>query len=201
MESSMTSVRRAAIALACAALVLPGTGFAQSVKLTRSILEDQPYTLIYPEAMIASGGMGEPLNINHPDAPLQCDLVIVPVEETNWTPEDALDGFDAAEAAAEWSEVFPGFIIEDTEIRSIQGGLGFSYVGRSTGSPMGIPITLVHLETVASGRGYLLDCLYASSVAENAWPIVDFILSNFSTRPDAECCIGAEPADQGLPID
>ena len=36
--------------------VLPGLAMAQSVSVSRSVLENQPYTLIYPDPMVASGG-------------------------------------------------------------------------------------------------------------------------------------------------
>lgn len=187
----MRSIRRALALLACAALVLPAS--AQSVNVTRGILADQPYTLIYPDTMTATGAAGEPMVVNHPDAPLQCELAVVPVEDTDWTPQEALAGFDPEAASAEWAETFEGFSITETGIAEIQGGEALFYAGESTDSPMGMPITLVHVETVAAGRGYLLDCLYASAVAENARPIVDFIVANFATRSDAGCCVGAEP--------
>jgi hypothetical protein len=57
---------------------------------------------------------------------------------------------------------------------------------------MGIPLTIVHTEAVDAGRGYTLDCLFATEIAAQARPIVDFIIANFSTRSDAECCVGAE---------
>lgn len=184
-------------AICCLAAIsmgfVPGAALAQSVNVTRSILPDQPYTLIYPEAMVASGGAGEPLTINHPDAPLQCDLTIVPVEDTGWTPENALSSLDDDDVVASWSETFPGFALGAKATTAYQSNTALIYDGTSTDSPMGLPLTIVHTETVDHGRGYALDCLFATDVAARARPIVDFIIANFSTRADAECCVGAEP--------
>jgi hypothetical protein len=38
--------------------LLPAVALAQSVNVSRSILANQPYTLIYPDTMIASGEGG-----------------------------------------------------------------------------------------------------------------------------------------------
>jgi len=179
-------------ALAALSLSLAsGATYAQSVNVTRSILQDQPYTLIYPETMIASGGAGEPLTINHPDAPLQCDLTVVAVEDTGWTAENALASLDDGEVTAGWAQTFPGFTLGFKGTTAYQGNTALIYDGTSTDSPMGQPLTLVHTETVDTGRGYALDCLFATAVTAQARPIVDFIIANFSTRADAECCIGA----------
>jgi hypothetical protein len=187
------TVRHRAAALFASTLLLTGTAYAQNVSVTRGILEDQPFTLIYPETMLASGGADDPLTINHPEAPLQCDLVVVPVEDTTWTPQAALGEMDDDALVAEWSETFPGFSVASKSIVETQAGPALTYTGTSQSSAMDIPITLVHTEIVDGDRGYVLDCIYATSVAANAAPIVDFIVANFSTRSDADCCIGAEP--------
>lgn len=171
--------------------VFPAISMAQSVNISRSILADQPYTLIYPEAMIASGGAAESVTINHPNAPLQCDLSVVPVEDTSWTAQSALGALDRDAITAGWIETLPGFTLGAAGTTEFQDATALIYEGTSTDSPMGMPLTLVHTETVSEGRGYVLDCLYATEVAEQARPIVDFILANFATRSDAECCIGA----------
>lgn len=169
----------------------PTLALAQSVSLTRSILPDLPYTIIYPEPMIASGGPGSPIVISHPNAPLRCDLAVVPVEDTAWTAEAALGAFNAAEITAGWSESLPGFALSGQRLAQFQDTTALAYEGTSTGSPMDVPVTLVHAETVTNGRGYALDCVYATDAAAQTRPIVDFIIANFSTRADAECCIGA----------
>ncbi|MEQ9637608.1 MAG: hypothetical protein RLW68_16195 [Devosia marina] len=181
--------------LATLGLVLaPSLVAAQSVNVTRSILPTLPYTVIYPEGMIASGGGGDPLTINHPEAPLQCDLTVVPVEDTGWTAEAALNALDDAEVAASWSEIMPGFALGNKGTTPYQDNTALIYDGSSPQSSMGVPLTVVHTETVSNGRGYVLDCLYATAEAAQARPIVDFIIANFATRSDAECCIGAEVA-------
>lgn len=185
--------------LLAAATLLPVAAHAQSdVSVTRSILTEQPYTLIYPAVMTATGGGADPLTINHPDAPLQCNVTIVPTADTSWTPDSALAEFDDAKVAANWTESFPGFTVVSKGKVDYQSGPALIYEGQSTNSPMGVPLTILHTETVDSGRGYVLDCLFATDVAEKARPIADFIIANFSTKSDAECCVGAvvttEPA-------
>jgi hypothetical protein len=178
---------------------MPIAALGQSVNVTRSIFPDQPYTLIYPEAMVASGGAGEPLTINHPNAPLQCDLSVVPVEDATWTADSALASLDAQAISSAWSENFPGFAMGNTGTTQFQDATALIYEGTSESSPMETPITLVHTETVSSGRGYSLDCIYATSVAEQVRPAVDFIIANFSTRSDADCCVGATPETEASP--
>jgi len=193
--------RGVALAMGLSLGLAPAFALAQSVNVTRSILPDQPYTLIYPDTMIASGGAGEPLTINHPNAPLQCDLTIVPVEDTGWTAEAALSELNDEEIVAAWSETFPGFALGSKGTAAFQNATALVYDGTSTDSPMGVPLTVVHTETVTDGRGYALDCIFATEVAAQARPIVDFIIANFSTRADADCCVGAvvEPEEGEAP--
>ena len=195
----MESKRLVAIIVGLGAAAMPVAAVGQSVNVTRSIFPDQPYTLIYPEPMVASGGADEPLTINHPNAPLQCDLMVVPVEDTQWTAEAALSSLDEEAVETAWSESFAGFTLGESGTTQYQDATALIYEGASTESPMGVPITLVHTETVSNGRGYALDCIYATSVAEQVRPVVDFIIANFSTRSDAECCIGASVAPVEAP--
>lgn len=182
------------LALAAAAL-LPIEAAAQTISITRGIFDGQPYTIIYPAAMVASGGGADPLTINHPNAPLQCELTILPATAGDWSPQGALDQLDEEAVAEGWSQSFPGFAITGTSIVPYQNGEALLYEGESEDSPMDIPISLVHAEAVDGNRGYVLDCFYATAEAANARPIVDFIIANFSTRSDAECCAGAQPAE------
>jgi hypothetical protein len=190
--------RRIGGVVLAAALALPAAATAQSVNVTRGIFEDQPYTLIYPGAMVATGGGADPLTINHPDAPLQCELTIMPTQTAGWTAQEALEAFDEEAASNDWAKVFAGFSITGSSVRPYQNGEALVYEGESEDSPMDVPITLVHAETVEANRGYLLDCFYATEVAGNARPLVDFIIANFSTRSDADCCIGAQPTEEPL---
>ncbi|UYO00625.1 MAG: hypothetical protein KIT02_05265 [Devosia sp.] len=181
-----------AVLVSLTTALMPAAGFAQNVNVTRSILPDQPYTLIYPEPMVASGGAGEPVTVNHPNAPLQCTMVVVPVEDTAWSAETALAELGDSEVNAAWGETLPGFALGAKATTAYQDATALLYDGASTDSPMGVPLTLVHTETVTNGRGYVLDCMFATEVAAQARPIVDFIIANFATRSDANCCVGAE---------
>lgn len=181
-----------AVLASLTAALMPSAGFAQSVNVTRSILQDQPYTLIYPEPMVASGGAGEPVIVNHPNAPLQCTMVVVPVEDASWSAQTALAELGDNEVNAAWGETLPGFALGTKATAAYQDATALLYDGTSTDSPMGVPLTLVHTETVTNGRGYVLDCMFATEVAAQARPIVDFIIANFATRSDANCCVGAE---------
>lgn len=182
------TIRRASLCLLAAALLLPVPAFAQAIGVTRSIVPDQPYAVFYPDAMVPSGGAGEPLLLNHPAAPLQCSMDVVAVEDTGWTAEGALASLDDSAVAANWTTDFPGFAIANKGITAYQSGPALIYDGQSTNSPMGMPLTIVHTETVDGGLGYVLDCFFATEAAAQARPIVDFIVANFSTRTDAECC-------------
>lgn len=179
----------------------PVMAAAQTVNITRSEPNALPYTLIYPETMEASGGGDAPLIINHPNAPLQCEMAVVAVEDTAWTAEAALSSLDDASVATAWSEALPGFGVSGKDVVAYQDGTALRYEGSSLGSAMGIPVTLVHAETVAGNGGYVLDCIYATDQAEQARPLVDFIVANFSTRADAECCSQPleEPAAEASP--
>ena len=195
----MRSKRFLAIVVGLGAAAMPVVALGQRVSVTRSIFADQPYTLIYPEVMVASGGAGEPLVINHPNAPLQCDLSILPVEDTQWTAEGAVSEIDTAAVTASWAETFPGFALGNSGTTQYQDATALFYEGTSESSPMNVPVTLLHTETVTSGRGYSLDCIYATSVAEQIRPVVDFIVANFATRSDAECCIGVTAETEPAP--
>lgn len=170
----------------------PVLATAQEISITRSVLTNLPFTVIYPGTMVASGGGDGPLTINHTSAPLQCELNVVAVEDAVWTPQDALSTLNDAEVTAAWAETLPGFTLTAKGTVDYQEVTALTYEGTSTDSPMGIPVTLVHTETVANGRGYALDCIYATEVAADARPLVDFIITNFSTRADADCCVGTE---------
>lgn len=191
--------------LAVLGLVLsPSLAAAQSIHITRSILPNLPYTLIFPEPMVVAGSAMDPVmvTINHPEAPLQCDMSVVAVEDTDWTAEAALGALDDAEVATSWAEIMPGFTLGSKSTVAYQDATALLYDGNSPESSMGMPLTVVHTEAVSNGRGYVLDCLYATAEAERARPIVDFIISNFSTQSDADCCIGVEvaPAGESTPV-
>lgn len=184
-------VTLALVASTIAALA-PAAAFAQSVNVTRSIIPALSYTLIYPEPMVAVSSDPSSLTINHPDAPLQCDMTVTPVEDTSWTAETALSELGEAEVVSSWSQTFAGFAVATKGTVQYQNATALIYEGASTDSPQGVPLTIVHTETVEGGNGYTLDCLFATGVAEQVRPMVNFIIANFSTRPDAECCVGID---------
>lgn len=163
----------------------PVAAFAQGLSITGSPLPDQPYTLIYPDVMTATGDPGGPVTINHPGAPLQCVLTVVPVEDTGWTAQAALAALDEATVTAGWSETLPGFVLGSRTVTDYQNKQALLYDGTSTDSPQGVPLTVVHTETVDAGNGYTLDCIFATDVAAEARPLVDSIIANFSTQQDA----------------
>ncbi|WP_137152359.1 hypothetical protein [Devosia sp. FKR38] len=172
----------AAITLFC----MPVAAQEQTVNITGSPLPDQPYTLIYPTPMMATAEAGGPLTINHPDIPLQCILTVVPADDAGWTAEGALAALDDAAVTQGWSATLPGFALTNKAVTAYQSNPALMYEGTSTDSPQGVPLTVVHTETVAEGNGYTLDCIYATEAAANARPIVDYVLANFSTQQDAE---------------
>jgi hypothetical protein len=172
--------------LAATFSLMPVTAFAQSLTVTGSPLPDQPYTLIYPDVMVSSGEIGGPLTINHPGAPLQCVLTVVPVDDTTWTAEGALAALDDAAVTQGWGETLPGFVLGPKGTTQFQSNTALIYEGTSTDSAQGVPLTIVHTETVDSGNGYTLDCIYSTAEAEQARPLVDFIIANFSTKQDAQ---------------
>lgn len=196
MKHNRTLAAATGIAVALASI----PAMAQNINVTRSVLEGLPYTLAYPEPMQASGGGDDPIIVNHPNAPLQCEMSLVPVEDTGWTAETALASLNEAEVAAAWAETLPGFAVTGKGLAAYQDTTALLYEGDSTGSPIDLPLTLVHTETVSNGRGYVLECLYATAEAERARPVVDFIIANFSTRADADCCVGlAVETDEPAP--
>lgn len=202
LELMMKHAAVAATAL-LSLVIAPSLAVAQNISVNRSILPNAPYTLIFPEPMVVASSEIEPVSvtINHPSAPLQCDMRIVPVEDTSWSAQQAVSALDHNEVAAAWADIMPGFILGEMGTLPYQDAEALFYDGSSQESSMGVPLTLVHTEAVAEGRGYVLDCYYATAEAANARPIIDFIIANFSTRADADCCVGVEvvPAEDAPP--
>jgi hypothetical protein len=171
--------------MALSLALLPVMAHAQALANSGSPLPDQPYTLFYPDVMVASGEIGGPLTINHPTLPLQCVLTVVPVEDTGWTAEGALAALDVQTVAAGWNQTLPGFTVLESKVTSYQSDQALQYSGTSQGET-GTTVTLVHTETVSGGNGYTLDCFYGNEEAEEAAPIAASIIANFSTQQDAQ---------------
>jgi hypothetical protein len=181
----------AALALACG----PVTAQQIQVVIDRSLTDDPPYTAIYPEVMQTADD-GNPqtiLTLRHPDAPLQCDVLVLPEAPEGWTADGALATFDAARVEAAWSPTFPGFRVTGQSVTRFASGPALLYEGTSDGSPFNVPVATVHAEAVENGRTYAVTCLAAIDVVAQARPVVDFIIANFSTNSEGQCCI--DPAD------
>lgn len=163
--------------------------------IDRGLTEDLPYTAIYPEVFrtVDDGSPETFLTIQHPDALLQCDFFSVPGAAAGWSAEAALTNLDVAGIEATWLPNFPDFKLGAPSLGLFQSGPALLYAGAATASPMGPPVNVVHAEAVDNGRTYAVECLVEESVAADARPMIDFIIANFSTRSDAQCCI--DPAD------
>lgn len=177
-----------------AAAVLCGQAVAQEqaqVVIDRGLTEDIPYTAIYPNVLrsVDDGSAATILTLQHPDAPLQCDIFAVAGAQDGWSAEQALNKLDAAGIEATWAPDFPGFRLVGRNLVSFASGPALLYEGESDNSPLGVPLRIVHAETVAGDLTYAIECLMERSIATEARPLVDFLILNFSTRSDGECCI------------
>ncbi len=159
--------------------------------IDRGLTEDLPYTAVYPDVMrsIDDGSPETFLTIQHPDALLQCDFFAVPGAPDGWSAEQALATLDVAGIEATWAPNFPDFKLSNQTLGRFQSGPALFYEGAASSSPMGPPVSVVHAEAVDNGRTYAVECLVDSSVAADARPMIDVIVSNFSTRSDGQCCI------------
>jgi hypothetical protein len=191
-------LKRAAAAL----LVLSAFGtpaFAQDqsqVVIDRGLTEDLPYTAIYPNVLrsVDDGSPATILTLQHPQAPLQCDAFAVTGGEADWNADTALSKLDVTGIEATWTPDFPGFKVVAQSVTQFASGPALLYEGESDNSPLGIPLRIVHAETVDAGRTYAIECLMDKAIVTEGRPLVDFFIANFSTRSDGQCCIN--PADQ-----
>lgn len=175
--------------LCCALALVSFPALAQSLKITRSTVGERPFTLIYPDSFNAANGTnGVTLTISHDEAPLQCNLIVAPLEGSTWTADDALANFDPTVIETGWQADFPGFSVNDRSIVAFQGTPALLYEGSSLGSPAGVPTRIVHAETVDQDRGYIFECIMADQISGEARPLVDFLIANLSTKSDANCC-------------
>jgi hypothetical protein len=175
-----------------AAMLLCGSAFAQEpVVVVQGTEADLPYTVIYPEALLPvdDGSTATLLTLRMPNAPLQCDVFSVVGGSPDWTAEAALENLDVAGVEATWSPDFPGFHIVSQQVTNFASGPALLYEGESDNSPLGVPLRIVHAEAVGNGRTYAIECLIDRNIADEARPMVDFLIANFSTRSDGECCI------------
>ena len=171
-----------------------GTSLAQDqsqVVIDRGLTEDLPYTAIYPSVLrsVDDGSPATILTLQHPDAPLQCDVFAVPGAEADWTAESALDKLDVAGIEATWAPDFPGFKVVAKSVTQFASGPALLYEGESDNSPLGVPLRIVHAQAIGGDITYAIECLMEKSISGEARPMVDFFIANFSTSSDGKCCI------------
>lgn len=190
MSNPIPSFRRA-LALGAALLLVGSAGAQEPVVIVQGTEADLPYTVIYPEALVPvdDGNDATLLTLRFPDAPLQCDIFSVAGAASDWSADTALQKLDIAGIEASRTAEFPGFQIVSQRVTDFASGPALLYEGESETSPLGVPLRIVHAEAVANGRTYAIECLIERGVANVARPMVDFLIANFSTRSDGECCI------------
>lgn len=190
-------IARRLLAMTAAALLAGGAAAQEQVVITRGTDPALPFTVIYPEALkpVEDGSATTILTLRHPDAPLQCDIFAVAGAAGGWTAESALENLDIAGIEATWTPDFPGFHIVGQQLTDFASGPALLYEGESDNSPLGVPLRIIHAETIDNDRTYAIECLIERSVAAEARPLVNFIIANFSTRSDAECCVDPAAAD------
>lgn len=197
--------RRGAVLLAVAGLASshalaqdqaqdPAQGASQNqteVVIDRGLTEDLPYTAIYPSIFrsVDDGSPATILTLQHPEAPLQCDAFALQGGAAGWTADEALAKLDIPGIEATWIPDFPGFKVVAQRVTQFASGPALLYEGESDDSPLGLPLRIIHAETVDAGRTYAIECLMEKRIAAGAKPLVDFIIANFSTRSDGQCCI------------
>ncbi|RUT33091.1 hypothetical protein EMQ25_08175 [Arsenicitalea aurantiaca] len=187
----MRNVSKPWCALPIAALLLtPGTALAQAVSVDRGLTEDRAYTVFYPDVFQSVDDQNEAtvITLRHPDAAFQCDVFVVDGGEPDWDAEGALSRMDVAAIEDSWRDDFPDFALTSRAVTTFQSGPALYYEGASTQTPMGVPISFAHAEAVDEGRTYVVECFVETSVLPQAKPLIDFIIANFSTRSDGECC-------------
>jgi hypothetical protein len=187
-------MRRTLISLFAIAAIAPGAVFGQSdvtVNIDRGVLEIRPFTAIYPQSFrqVEDGSEVTVLTLQHNEAPIQCDVLIAERQAGEWNAEAALVSFDQNAVEATWRADFPDFAITAQRLTSFQSGPALYYEGEAQESPLGFPVKIVHAEAVDQGRTYIFECLMELALAAEAVPTIEFMITNFSTRSDAECCV------------
>lgn len=164
--------------------------------IDRGLTDDVPYTAIYPNVLrsVDDGNAETILTIQHPDALLQCDYFSVAGAPEGWSADSALASLDVPGIEATWAPHFPGFKVSGQRIAQFASGPALLYEGAADSSPMGPAVNVVHAEAVDAGRTYAVECVADRAIAASARPMIEFIVANFSTRSDGECCIN--PPDE-----
>lgn len=194
---SKFGVPQGAILVAALAMVAAPVLAQDQVQMVidRGATPERPYTLIYPEILqpVDDGSDVTVQTLRHPDAVMQCDAMIQDGAGTDWTAESALKNLDVAGITTTWSPDFPGFKVTGQTVTSFQSGPALMFEAESDSSPLGVPLKIIHAEATDGGRFYALECLVERDAANDARPMIDFLIANFSTRSDGNCCV--DPAD------
>lgn len=186
----------AALLTALTPPVLAQAGAQTAVEMTvLKGTDERPFTLIYPSVLETVDDESDVTvaTLRHPDAAMQCDAFVQPGAGTDWNAEQALETLDTNAIVATWTPDFPGFTLTNKTLTRFQSGPALLFEGTSESSPFDVPLHIVHAEAADGGRYYAIECLVDRSAADEARPMIDFIIANFSTRADANCCV--DPAD------
>lgn len=156
---------------------------------------ERPFTLIYPSVFesVDDGSEVTVITLRHPDAVMQCDAMVQDGAGSDWSAEDALKSLDVSGITSTWAPDFPGFKVTGQTVTQFQSGPALMFEGESDNSPLGVPLKIIHAEATDGGRYYALECLVERGAANDARPMIDFLIANFSTRSDGTCCV--DPAD------
>lgn len=165
------------------------------IKTDRGLTEDRPYTISYPDVLqpVDDGSADSVVTLLHTSGPLQCNAFVVDGASRDWNAETALANLDVNGIVASWAPDFPGFKLTRQTVTQFQSGPALMFEGDSENSPFGTPLRVVHAEAVDDGRFYAVECMVELAEADDARPMIDFIIANFSTRSDGTCCV--DPAD------
>ncbi len=192
------SASRSAVLLASLVLAATPPAIAQDkveMNVLQGALPERPFTVIYPNILevVDDGSDVTVLTLRHPDAVMQCDALVQDGAGADWSAEKALETLDVNGIIATWAPDFPGFKVTGQSLTRFQSGPALMFEAESESSPLGVPLKIVHAEATDGGRFYALECLVERGAANDARPMVDFIIANFSTRSDGTCCV--DPAD------
>jgi hypothetical protein len=189
------AVFRLGVALAVLGLAAPALAQNQMI-IDRGLTDDVPYTIIYPDVLQGTddGNPDTVISLRHPQAAVACDAFVVQGGAEGWSAQAASDSLDVAGIEESWRPNFEGFTITGQGITNFASGPALLYEALADSSPFGVPVSVVHAEAVDGGRTYALECVLDRAVAAEARPMIDFLIANFSTRSDGQCCI--DPSDQ-----
>ncbi len=188
-EGSMRFGLLGAVVAMVAGFSEPAHSETLSVSVTRGLMKDQPYTIIYPDVLKATTGTGDDLlTLDYPGAPLQCVATLKPGIAA-MTADEALANFDKAAVEADWRKYFANFTVTAQSVGKLRNVPALRYTGDTGKTDKGNQSLVIRAEAVDEGRRYAMECLVGVDVAAEAQPLIEFLIANFSTRSDGECCI------------